>query len=73
MSDEKVRGRTVYARIKGNPALEKWLKDSCASSAGPHPNISEMRQEYWGRACLIVRAGVYAYNMGVGRGQSIPY
>ena len=73
MFEGKVRGRTIYARIKDNRPLEKWLQANCEASAGPYPNIAGMRQKYWGRACLIVRAGVYAYNMGVDRGQSIPY
>lgn len=69
----KVRGRTIYARIKGNPALEKWLKANCIASTGPYPDITGMREKYRGRACLIVRAGSYIYNMGLDRGQSIPY
>lgn len=69
----KARGRTIYARIRNNRKLERWLKGNCIASTGPYPNITGMRQKYWGRACLIVRAGSYAYNMGADRGQIIPY
>lgn len=73
MFEGKVRGRTIYARIKDNRPLEKWLKANCIASTGPYPNITGMRNKYWGKACLIVRAGAYIYNMGLDRGQSIPY
>ena len=32
-----------------------------------------MRNKYWGRDALVVRAGAYAYYMGKDTGQVIPY
>lgn len=67
------RGRTVYVRTRGRPHVERWLKSECKASTGPYANISGMRELYWGKECLIVRAGSYIYNMGRDVGQAIPY
>ena len=58
------RGRTMTLPIKGNPRAKgvvKWLDENCLASAGPHPNITGMRNLYWGRMALIVKAGAYIY------------
>lgn len=68
-----MRGRTVYVRIKGRPEIERRLEADSIASAGPYPNIAGMRQKYWGKDCLIIKAGIYAYNMGKDTGQAIPY
>lgn len=67
------RGRTVTVRIKGRPGLERRLERDCLASTGPYPNITGMRNLYWGRDCLIVKAGIYIYNMGKDVGQDVPY
>ena len=58
------RGRTVTLRKKITPNAAKWvqwLEEKCLASAGPHPNVCGMRNLYWGRASLIVKAGAYVY------------
>ena len=66
------RGRTLYARVRGRPHVEQWLRDNCISSSGPYSSITGMRNLYWGRMALVVRAGSYCYNMGTDVGQAIP-
>ena len=67
------RGRTVYVRVRGRPEVERRLQEECVGSAGPYPCIAGMRNKYWGRDALVVRAGAYAYYMGKDTGQVIPY
>lgn len=58
------RGRTIILKKKSTPDAAKWvrwLEEHCEASAGPHPNICGMRNIYWGRASLIVKAGAYIY------------
>ena len=58
------RGRTIILRKKSTPDAAKWvrwLEDNCKASTGPHPNICGMRNLYWGRQSLIVKAGAYIY------------
>ena len=66
------RGRTLYVRVRGRPHVEKWLRDNCISSSGPYSSITGMRNLYWGRMALVVRAGSCCYNMGTDVGQVIP-
>ena len=66
------RGRTIYVRIRNRQHVEQWLSSNCVASTGPYPNITGMRNLYWGHDCLIVRAGAYIYNMGRDVGQEIP-
>lgn len=58
------KGRTVVLLKKRTPEAAKWvrwLEEKCLASAGPHPNLSGMRNLYWGRAALVVKAGAYLY------------
>ena len=58
------RGRTVILKKRTTPDAAKWvrwLEEHCEASAGPHPNICGMRNLYWGRAALVVKAGAYLY------------
>lgn len=66
------RGRTLYVRVRGRPHVEKWLRYNCIASSGPYSDITGMRNLYWGRMALVVRAGAYCYNMGPDVGQEIP-
>lgn len=62
--DKPRRGRTITLPIKGNPRAKEWvawLDSVCMGSAGPHPNITGMRNKYWGKEALIVKAGAYIY------------
>lgn len=67
------KGRTIILKKKATPDAAKWVKwleENCLASAGPHPNICGMRNLYWGRKSLIVKAGAYIYlitNMDDGR------
>lgn len=58
------KGRTILLSKKYTPNAAKWVKwleEHCLSSAGPRPNVIEMRHAYWGNAALLVRAGQYVY------------
>ena len=66
------RGRTLYVRVMGRQHVEQWLRDNCIASSGPYSDIAGMRNLYWGRMALVVRAGEYCYNMGTDVGQAIP-
>lgn len=61
------RGRTVVVPVGKDKAkarvTEKWLKDNCIASTGPRPNITGMRNLYWGKQALIVKHGDYIYLM----------
>lgn len=53
------RGKTVYRR--SNAAMHKWLQARCPASTGPYPNITGMREKYWGRGANIVKCGQFIY------------
>lgn len=58
------RGRTIILKKKSTPDAAKWvrwLEEHCQASAGPHPNVCGMRNIYWGKQALIVKAGAYIY------------
>lgn len=58
------KGRTIVLLKKRTPDAAKWvrwLEENCQASAGPHPNLTGMRNKYWGRAALVVKAGAYLY------------
>lgn len=58
------KGRTIVLLKKRTPDAAKWvrwLEENCQASAGPHPNLTGMRNLYWGRAALVVKAGAYLY------------
>ena len=58
------RGRTVILKKKTTPDAAKWvrwLEEKSIASTGPYPNVCGMRNLYWGREALIVRAGAYIY------------
>lgn len=61
------RGRT----IKVGKEWEKWLIAHCIGSAGPRPNITGMRNLYYGKDALLYKCGQYIYYMGKDTGQSI--
>lgn len=52
------KGKTIYVPVKYRAMVERY----CLGSAGPYPNITGMRQQYWGNAPLI-RCGAYVYRM----------
>lgn len=59
-----VKGRTVVFSKKHTPnaaAWVRWLEEHCIASAGPHPSLVGMRNQFWGRSALVVRAGAYLY------------
>ena len=68
-----MRGRTITIRVKDRPGLEKRLEHDCKASAGPYPNITGMRNLYWGQDALIIKYGTCIYYMGKDRGQEVPY
>ena len=58
------RGRTVILRTRGNPEAKhwvEWLDKNCQASTGPYGNLTGMRNLYWGKEALVVRAGAYLY------------
>lgn len=58
-----MKGKTVYVKTKD---FGKYLKDnnlSISGSAGPYPNITGMRKLYWGKDCLVIKSGAYAYKV----------
>lgn len=58
------RGRTVYLNKKTTPDAAKWvrwLEENCKASTGPYGNLTGVRNLYWGRQALIVKAGAYLY------------
>lgn len=66
MAEKKSRrGRTIYFLKTKHPQdaakWVKWLEEKCQASAGPYCNLTGMREKYWGREALIVKAGSYAY------------
>lgn len=71
------RGRTVYLNKKQTPNAAKWVKwleDNCQASAGPHGNLTGMRNLYWGRRALVVKAGAYLYLIkSIDDGRMLPW
>lgn len=64
MKNTTKRGRTIVFRKKADKDSAKWvrwLEEHCLASAGPHPNLTGMRNLYWGREALVVRSGAYLY------------
>lgn len=64
MTASAKRGRTIILKKKSTPNAAKWVKwleDNCLASTGPYPNICGMRNLYWGKTALIVKAGAYIY------------
>jgi len=58
------KGRTIVLNKKTTPDAAKWvrwLEKNCQASTGPYGNITGMRNLYWGRESLIVKAGAYLY------------
>ena len=58
------KGRTVVLNKKNTPDAAKWvrwLEEHCQASTGPYGNVTGMRNLYWGREALIVKAGAYLY------------
>ena len=53
------RGITAYRR--STKGMQAWLDRNCLASAGPYPNITGMREKYWGKNAQIVRCGRYIY------------
>ncbi len=49
-----------YMYLKASDIV-KGLSD--CPRAGPHPNITGMRNLYWGKDALIVKQGSYAYKI----------
>lgn len=58
------RGRTIVLNKKTTPNVGKWvqwLNENCLASTGPRPSIVGMRNLYWGKESLIVKAGLFIY------------
>lgn len=55
----KARGITVCRR--STKEMHAWLNQNCQASAGPYPNITGMRNKYWGKNAQIVRCGRFIY------------
>lgn len=58
------KGRTIVLNKKTTPDAAKWvrwLEENCQASTGPYGNVTGMRNLYWGREALIVKAGAYLY------------
>lgn len=52
------RGRTITIPAKNiSKGRLKWIEEHSIASAGPHPNITGMRNLYWGKEALIVKVG----------------
>jgi len=34
------------------------------ASAGPYPNVTGMKNKYWGKNAYCIRVGVYVYHVG---------
>lgn len=52
-------GRTIYVKTK----VAKRLHLDAYPSAGPYPNITGMRNLYWGKDAYIIRSGAYIYKV----------
>ena len=50
------RGTTLHVRKK-----DYDMSGTDCPSAGPYPNITGMRNLYWGRECTLVKQGAYVY------------
>lgn len=62
--ESEKRGRTIILNKRKIPNAVKWVKwleEKCLASTGPYPNLTGMRNIYWGRQALIVKAGAYIY------------
>lgn len=58
------RGRTITIPAKNiSEGRLKWIEEHSLASAGPYPNITGMRNLYWGKEALIVKVGAYIYLM----------
>lgn len=49
--------RTLYIRKKD---YDNTILSKCPS-AGPHPNITGMKEKYWGKDALCIKCGSYVY------------
>ena len=71
------RGRTVYLNKKQTPDAAKWvrwLEENCQASAGPHGNLTGMRNLYWDKRALVVKAGAYLYLIkSIDDGRMLPW
>lgn len=71
------KGRTlqlVKTKVADPVKWVKWLEENCLASAGPNPSIVGLRNLYWGKTSLIVRAGKWVYCLAYeDKGQSMPW
>ena len=71
------KGRTVILNKKTTPAAARWvrwLEENCQASTGPYGNLTGMRNLYWGRQALIVKAGAYLYLIkSIDDGRKLPW
>lgn len=76
-NEKQKRGRTIIFYKKRTPDAAKWvqwLEDNCQASAGPHGNLTGMRNLYWGKQSLVVKAGAYLYMMRrIDDGRAMPW
>ena len=55
-----MKGKTKYIFVD---TAERFKLGDKFPSAGPRPNITGMRNNYWGEHALIIKAGIYIYNL----------
>lgn len=51
------KGGYQYVPVRFAKSLENY------PSAGPYPNITGMRNKYWGQDAYIIRCGAYVYKV----------
>lgn len=51
------KGGYQYVPVRFAKSLENY------PSAGPYPNITGMRNKYWGQDAYVIRCGAYAYKV----------
>lgn len=58
-----MKGKTIYVKVS---EFGRYLRNNgltVRASAGPYPNITGMRNLYWGKDCTIIKSGAYIYKV----------
>jgi hypothetical protein len=53
----RAKYRTLYVPVKYKHLLEEF------PNAGPNPNITGMKQHYWGMGAYCIKCGQYVYKV----------
>lgn len=56
-----IRHRTITTTKEKAQAL--GINLSAYGNAGPYPNITGMKEKYWGKDAFCVKCGAYVYNV----------